>query len=418
VAGTKIISATVKKGLNEMPVLSRKGLVTLIVLVLGLLMITSLAMLKPKPQREPRASRPLLPVEVIIAAPAPLAVTIFSQGTVAPKREIDLVSQVAGRVVAVASQYANGGFFNADEMLLQIEPDDYEFSVTRAKAQVAKAQEQVALELGRSRQAKREWRELDDKTANALFLRQPQLNSAQASLESAQADLNKARLDLDRTAISAPFPGRIRQIFADLGQYVNPGARIAKVYSTNIVEVRLPLSDRQAALIQLPTNFQNSQTVNYPSVILNSSVGEQSYQWQGKIVRTDASIDIESRMTYAVAEIQNPFKADLSANRPPLNIGLFVQAEISGKTIANAITIPKDAVYKGNQILVLNQDDQVSYQTVSVIQTDINSITAVGVTPRTRIVSSRIPLAIAGMKVAPKEQQLVKNQSSAEDTVL
>jgi multidrug efflux pump subunit AcrA (membrane-fusion protein) len=95
-----------------------------------------------------------------------------------------------------------------------------------------------------------------------------------------------------------------------------------------------------------------------------------------------------------------------------------VQAEISGKTIANAITIPKDAVYKGNQILVLNQDDQVSYQTVSVIQTDINSITAVGVTPGTRIVSSRIPLAIAGMKVAPKEQQLVKNQSSAEDTVL
>ena len=417
-AGTKTISAAVEKGLNKMPVLSRKGLVTLIVLVLGLLMITSLAMLKSKPQREPRASRPLLPVEVIVAAPAPLAVTVFSQGTVAPKREIDLVSQVAGRVVAVASQYANGGFFNADEMLLQIEPEDYEFSVTRAKAQVAKAQELVALELGRSRQAKREWRELDDKTANALFLRQPQLNSAEASLESAQADLKKARLDLDRTAISAPFPGRIRQIFADLGQYVNRGARIAKVYSTNIIEVRLPLSDRQAALIELPTNYQNSQTVSYPHVTLRSSVGEQTYEWQGRIVRTDASIDIESRMTYAVAEIQNPFKADLSVNRPPLNIGLFVQAEISGKTITNAITIPKDAVYKGNQILVLNQDDQVNYQTISVIQTDINSITAVGVTPRTRIVSSRIPLAIAGMTVAPKEQVLIQNQLSAEDTVL
>ena len=54
-AGTKTISAAVEKGLNKMPVLSRKGLVTLIVLVLGLLMITSLAMLKSKPQREPRA---------------------------------------------------------------------------------------------------------------------------------------------------------------------------------------------------------------------------------------------------------------------------------------------------------------------------------------------------------------------------
>ncbi|MBT3620610.1 MAG: efflux transporter periplasmic adaptor subunit, partial [Porticoccaceae bacterium] len=220
-----------------MPLLSRKGIVTLIVLGLGLLMIVSLAMLKSKPQREPRTSRPLLPVEVLIVAPAPLTVTVLSQGTVAPKREIDLVSQVAGRVVAVAGQYANGGFFNADEKLLQIEPEDYEFSVTRAKAQVAKAQEQVALEQGRSRQAKREWRELGDNTANALFLRQPQLNSAEAAFESAQADLKKAKLDLGRTAISAPFPGRIRQIYADLGQYVNPGARIAKVYSTNVVEV-------------------------------------------------------------------------------------------------------------------------------------------------------------------------------------
>ena len=401
-----------------MPLFSRKGIVTLIVLGLGLLMIVSLAMLKSKPQREPRTSRPLLPVDVLIVVPAPLTVTVLSQGTVAPKREIDLVSQVAGRVVAVAAQYANGGFFNADEKLLQIEPEDYEFSVTRAKAQVAKAQEQVALEQGRSRQAKREWRELGDNTANALFLRQPQLNSAEAALESAQADLKKAKLDLGRTAISAPFPGRIREIYADLGQYVNPGARIAKVYSTNVVEVRLPLSDRQASLIELPTNYQNNQKANFPSVILRNSVGEQTYEWQGTIVRTDASIDIESRMTYAVAEVQNPFKADSSVNRPPLNIGLFVQAEISGKTITNAITIPKDAVYKGDQILVLNELDQVDYQTISVVQTGTNNVTAVGITPGTRIVSTRIPLAIAGMKVAPKEQGLVKNQSVNEEAIL
>ncbi len=401
-----------------MPLLSRKGRITIVVLCLGLLLIASLAMLKSKPQREPRTSKPPLSVDFISALPAPLAVTVLSQGTVAPKREIDLVSQVAGRVVSVAGQYANGGFFNADETLLQVEPEDYEFSVTRAKAQVAKAQEQVALEKGRSRQAKREWRELGDKTANALFLRQPQLNSAQASLESAQADLKKALLDLSRTAISAPFPGRIRQIFADLGQYVSPGARIAKVYSTNIVEVRLPLSDRQAALIQLPTNYQNSQTGNYPSVTLRSSVGELSYEWQGKIVRTDASIDIESRMTYAVAEVKNPFKADLSLDRPPLNIGLFVQAEISGKTITDAVTLPKDAVYKGNQILVLNQANQINYQKISVIQTSKDSVTAVGITRGTRIVSSRIPLAIAGMKVLPKKQRLVGNQSLDEEVTL
>jgi multidrug efflux pump subunit AcrA (membrane-fusion protein) len=147
-------------------------------------------------------------------------------------------------------------------------------------------------------------------------------------------------------------------------------------------------------------------------------VGELSYEWQGKIVRTDASIDIESRMTYAVAEVKNPFKADLSLDRPPLNIGLFVQAEISGKTITDAVTLPKDAVYKGNQILVLNQADQINYQKISVIQTSKDSVTAVGITRGTRIVSSRIPLAIAGMKVLPKKQRLVGNQSLDEEVTL
>jgi len=113
-----------------------------------------------------------------VVKPSAIKMTVTSQGTVAPKREIDLVSQVSGKVVAVADNYANGGFFQGNEMLVQIEPADYEFAVTRAKAQEARAEEQVALEQGRSRQAKREWRDLGDKTANKLFLRQPQLNAA------------------------------------------------------------------------------------------------------------------------------------------------------------------------------------------------------------------------------------------------
>jgi multidrug efflux pump subunit AcrA (membrane-fusion protein) len=113
-----------------------------------------------------------------------------------------------------------------------------------------------------------------------------------------------------------------------------------------------------------------------------------------------------------VAEVENPFKSDVSGNRPPLNIGLFVEAEITGKIIADAVIIPKTAVYRGNEILILNQDNEVHYQSVSVIQTQANSITAVGLTPGMSIVSSRIPLAINGMKVLPKKEVLAKKQSA------
>lgn len=384
-----------------MSLLSHKARVTLLVIIIGVAMISALALLKPKTQREPRAAKPLLVVEVIVASPAPLKVSISSQGTVAPKREIDLVSQVSGKIVAVADNYANGGFFQAEGKLVQIEAADYEFAVVRAKAQVARSEEQVALEQGRSRQAKREWRDLGDKTANTLFLRQPQLNAAKASLDSAQADLQKAELDLARTDISAPFQGRIRNTVVDLGQYVRPGERVAKVYSTDVVEVRLPLSDREAMLVNLPVNFEDSQAVNYPAVTLRSRVGDISYEWLGKIVRTDASIDVQSRMTFAVAEVRNPFKADIGDDRPPLNIGLFVEADIEGRVIENALRLPKELVYRGREVLVLNDDNQINFQTISVLRSNATSVVAVGIAAGTRIVATRISLPINGMKVVP-----------------
>ena len=388
-----------------MPMISRKGTVTLVVLLVGVCLIAALALLKPKAERAPLKPRLPLPVEVLVVKPSAIKMTVTSQGTVAPKREIDLVSQVSGKVVAVADNYANGGFFQGNEMLVQIEPADYEFAVTRAKAQEARAEEQVALEQGRSRQAKREWRDLGDKTANKLFLRQPQLNAAIASLEAARADVEKAKLDLARTVISAPFQGRVRQTLVNIGQYVTPGTKIAKVYGTDVVEVRFPLADRQAVLVDLPVNFEDSQVQTYPQVSLRTAVAGINYEWQGQIVRTDASIDVQSRMTYAVAEVKNPFKSSGNDSRPPLSIGLFVEGHIDGKTVEDAVNLPRQAVYKGDQILVLNQNNEIGFQTISVLRSNPNNVVALGLEAGTRVVTTRIALAIAGMKVNPSDTE-------------
>ena len=386
-----------------MPLVNRKGKITLAALVLGVVFIAAIATLKPAPEKAKRPPPPLLMVDVITAAPQHLRPQVLSQGTVAPKREIYLISQVSGKVIAVADDYCNGSFFRSGDQLIQIESDEYQFAVVRAKAQLAKALEQVALEKGRSRQAKREWRDLGDRTANALFLREPQLAAAEATLESARADLDKANLDLSRTQIVTPFQGRIRQTFVDLGQFVGPGARIAKIYSTDVVEVRLPLSDRQVSLIDLPVNFEDAATANYPNVTLRSTVGDRHYEWNGKIVRTESSIDIQSRMTYAVAEIQNPFKEDPNSDRPPLSIGMFVEAEIEGRSIANAVPLPKQIIYRGDEILVLNTNNEIAMQKLTIVQSDGDSVVAVDIPSGTRVVGTRIGLPVPGMKVTTSE---------------
>ena len=175
------------------------------------------------------------------------------------------------------------------------------------------------------------------------------------------------------------------------------------------------MADRQAVLVDLPVNFEDSQAQNYPRVVLRSAVAGVSHEWQGEIVRTDASIDVQSRMTYAVAEVKNPFKSSGNDGRPPLNIGLFVEGQIDGKIVEDAVNLPRQAVYKGNQILVLNQNNEINFQTISVLRSNPNNVVAVGIEAGTRVVTTRIALAIAGMKVNPSDTEMPTARAGASE---
>ena len=327
------------------------------ILSIGLVAVVVVATIKPAPVPLPQAEQKLPEVQVVIAEPSTQRVAVHSQGTVAPRREIDLVAQVGGRVTSVNAGFVDGGFFTVGESLIQIDDRDYSFAHTRATAKVSNAEQLLSTERGRVRQAQREWRDLGNAESNALFLRKPQLAAAEASLVSAQADLNKALLDLERTRITVPFTGRIREIFVDLGQYLAPGTRIATVYDTASAEIRLPLSDRQAALVDLPLGFNASQEDQGPAVKIKGVIGGQSYFWQGHIARTDASIDTRSRMYYAVAEVNNPFIAATDVSRAvPLIVGLFVEAKIDGRELDDVIILPRDAVFKRDKIYRLEKN--------------------------------------------------------------
>ena len=145
--------------------------------------------------------------------------------------------------------------------MLELEKADYEFAIARALAQEAAAAQRVAEERGRNLQAQREWRDLGTVEANDLFLRKPQLRAAEASMAAAQADVSAAELALARTTVRAPFDGRLESKSVDIGQFVAPGTVLAQVYATDGVEVHLPISDSQLALLELP--FETSPTA-YP----------------------------------------------------------------------------------------------------------------------------------------------------------
>jgi len=373
------------------------------ILLLGGLLIAAVATLKPAPQ--PRAEAPISrpQVNVMAADPRPQRLTVRSQGTVKPRREIDLVAQVAGNVTAVTDQFVDGGFFSEGKSLVQIDSRDYQLALIQAQARVAEAAQALASERGRARQAKREWRDLGNAEANDLFLRKPQLAAAEAQLASAEADRDQAQLNLQRTSITIPFAGRIRETFVDLGQYVSPGTRIASVYDTSVAEIRLPLTDRQAALLDLPLGSRSNDTDHPgPAVTISGVIAGQPYQWQGRIVRTDASIDTRSRLYYAVAEVEAPFLVNPDSAQLPLMVGLFVEAQIQGRQLGEVVSLPREALFKRDHLYVLDADNRVRHKRVTVLASEGNRVWVKGdLSPGESIVVGQQSLLSEGVAVMP-----------------
>ena len=209
---------------------------------------------------EPEARIPEVPlplVQVIDVELRDLTLTVTSQGTVSPRTESELVPEVAGRVIEVSPSFVSGGFFEAGELLLRIDPHDYRQAVVQAGSAVAQAELRLASEQAEADVARREWEELGEGgEPPPLTLREPQLAEAEAAVAAARAALLNAERNLERTEIRAPFAGRVRQKQVDVGQFVSPGSPLGTVYAVDYAEIRLPLPDEELAFLDLPLVYR------------------------------------------------------------------------------------------------------------------------------------------------------------------
>ena len=345
----------------------------LVVLVIGVVIVLFFKYGKPAPEQVDTVALDVPTIDVLRIKPGPIVMTVHTQGTVKPWLEIDVLSQVTGEVKEVGASFAEGGFFRKGDSLVRVDELNYQTALLRARAKLADAEQALALEKGRALQAKREWRNLGNEDANALFLRKPQLQSAEAQVAAAKGDVASAKLDLEYTNINLPFSGRVESTHVNLGQFVSNGMKVASVFSTEKVEVRLPLSDSQVSLLDLPINHGNKSLADGVPVLLNGVFSGQTWQWEGVIKRTSAVIDDRSRFFYAVAEVYEPFK-QVDA-KPPLNIGQFVRAEIRGRIVDNAMILPRRALRAGNSIWVVDKFNKLRATKVNVLQSLDDQIT-------------------------------------------
>jgi len=368
----------------------------------GLLLLATIIRMNP-PETPQRGgfSGPQMVVETKTVERQDYQVELQSYGTVQPRTRSILIAQVGGQIIWINENVRDGGFFEKGDVLGRIDPRDYDADVQIAEAALADAKQALAEANARSQQANEDWARLGNEgEPSELVLRVPQLEAAKARVKSAESSLSKAKLDLERTNIKALFAGRVIRKFVDVGQVVNANTQLAEIYATDVVEIRLPLRNRDLGFIRLPESYRFSagETDTETSVVIYSDlIGNE--EWDAKLVRTEGTIDATARQLHVIAQIDDPFGA-ASEGKAPLKMGQYVTAGIEGKHLTDVLVIPNNTIYQGSYVYTVEEGILRRNDIVISWQNDNDAIITSGLEHGDQLVTTPLGQVTSGLRVS------------------
>lgn len=381
-----------------------KQLILIIALIAGSVALASY-LIKTKPEPRKRVRQPSVPVvEIMTPKLQSYTQTIRSSGSVETNLSTNLISEVSGKVVEVSPAFQEGNYFKKGQHLLSIDPSDYRNAIVIAQAEISQRMLEIKNEQNLARLAVRDFQLLgNNRRPGEMASRRPHIAAATANLDAAKIRLQQAKDNLKKTKILAPYTGRLQSANVNIGQFVSPGAQLGQVYSTDYVEVRLPLSLADYEQLKLPENYQNQRSISedkLPKVVFSANYGSTVHRWEGRIVRASAAMDERTRQIPVIARIDDPFTKKAGSDSPPIKIGQFLKAEILGTQLNNVYVIPTSSTRQNREVM-LYEAGTINILPIDVITGENDSlvIRASALPNNAKLIITPMPSAKTGMKV-------------------
>jgi RND family efflux transporter MFP subunit len=370
-------------------------------ILLGSIVIT--VVLIRNPTRVSESSPEIIPISVRVAEVQSESVQLFieSQGKAQAARQASLSSNVQGPVAWVSPSLEAGAYVKAGEPLLRLELADFETAVIRSRASYEQASAEAAFataDLARITELAAKRLASESELQNA----ERAATVATARLADAEATLKQSELDAERSILRAPFNAVVASRDVELGQFVNRAQSVAVLFDADSVDVRVPLAIRQLGYLDVPMGFRGEfDSAQAPQVELTGSYGGKQYTWEGKLLRTEATIDPNSNTVQSIIRIEQP-SADRGGESIPLPIGLFVEARIAGKLVEDIISLPRSVIRNNSQVLVVDAENKMYYRDVDIYRLEQDRVLiSGGLLPGEKICTSPIQAVVDGMSVRP-----------------
>lgn len=358
-------------------------LMALGLLVLGLVAVILLVLTKPEAEKKEEVEL----VPTVLARPVVSSshqVSIRTQGVVRSVREVSIAAEVGGRVEWIDAQLIEGGMVKKDQVLVRIDPADYDAALARTKAGLADAELALAQEKALAQQAALDWKKLGRGEPGDLVLRKPQIVAAEARIDSAQAEVERARRDRERTAIDAPFDARVRKAHVEEGAVVSPGTPVAELYSASDLEVRLPFPLDDFGYLDAGAS---------PEIKLTASIGGRDQEWPAVLDRLEGEVERSTLSGFGIAKVVPNEAGEI----PP--VGLFVDAEVPGATLEDVVELPRSAVRGADEVWVV-ADGLLAKRRVNILRANRETLVVRGdFVDGDQLVLTRLAAPLVGMKV-------------------
>jgi len=328
---------------------------------------------------------------------------VVAVGSVVPAQDIVLSPRVSGMIVERSPAFTPGGFVEKDQVLLQIDPADYENALKQRQSDLQRAEADLRVEMGRQTVAREDYQFLNESVSDAnkdLVLRQPQLNAARARVQAARAAVRQARLELQRTTIRAPFDAHIISRNANVGSQVSAGDNLGRLVGVDTYWVETTVPQDKLRWLSFPdTADQTGSEVQ----IRNRAAWPEGQYRTGRLDKLVGTLEGRTRLARVLVTVRDPLAHRSSAAElPPLMIGAFVETRIRGRDIPDVVRLHRDYVRKDDTVWIM-QDGVLEIRKVEIVFRDANyAYIRDGLNETDRVVTTNLTTVVDGARLREK----------------
>lgn len=293
-------------------------------------------------------------VETIKAERGTYSPRLIVLGTVQPAQDIMLSPRVSGQVVELSPELAPGGMVREGDLLLRIDPADFENAVSIRQSELQQSTASLEIEEGRQSLAKKELALLEgtiDETNRALVLRQPQIASIRAEVNAKESALERAQLDLERTRIVAPFDAQVLTQSFNIGSQVSPGDELARLVGVDEYWIIASVPVRSLRWIQFP---ESGKSDGSKVRLRNPETWPAGSERVGHVSRMIGALDQQTRLARVLITVNDPLGKESGA--PPLILDTLVETEIEGTPIEDVVRLDRKLIRDSDTVWVMKDE--------------------------------------------------------------